>query len=482
MSTIPADPSMVLGQVVYPDKLKTLQEIGAILEPQKDAREKLNSLMLSNYNLKSVMSELVNMGMSVGPLQKEIDSLKKKTAKAALDLAQKTIDCQTKVAEKKVEKKQSTISYSVESPFDMSQVQVQGKEFAMDSVNFDVQFFRNEENSDKSTSEQISKYIQDTLTGWNQNGSSQGMAHDSEKAVSKQVKEHKIEGTMVIVANCTHKKANFLTGPLDAQRTLDAWNSLYPDDYLQANPASMAKAALATSSGENAIQVLSGATYGSTFVGLVHILEKESSADPKGSGGEIPENVKNAIKNKVNQELMIQDMTGKFGVSDDFAESVKDITSSASINAHCSLICQGCIPDIQVHEHTQVLKQLQPSTNDVMAQIMAIRDSSNDVGGGGGTEGMQAKLGAQFMEMAKSSTEAAAKVEPRKMRVLDMDTLLDAFANYLSFARGGTGGDGPGGGIPINFYLKRIDKATVAKTYIKAFYASGLDKKEEKKE
>mmetsp|Transcript_10150 Transcript_10150/g.14902 ORF Transcript_10150/g.14902 Transcript_10150/m.14902 type:complete len:503 (+) Transcript_10150:117-1625(+) len=486
MSSIPADPSMVLGQIVNQKKLQTLKELGKILEPQQDAREKLNSLMLANYNLKELYHELGNMGASetiqpiLADMKKKMDKLKEDTAHAAVDLANKTISCQTAAAAKRTEKTgESTISDAPESPFDMNSIRVTSKPFATDSINFDVQYFSNEKTTDVSSA--VSQFVSDTL-GKNQTGT-QKAAGDAKKAVEGQYSYHKIEGTMVIVASCTHKKMNVVEGNLDAQKTLNAWNKLFPDDYLTTSPRDIFEAAKAKPSGDkkNTFRVLTGATYSSTFVGFVHILQEDESdssqgsAAGKGSQKQDAKQLQNALKEKINQELMLQDLIGGFGVSDDFLADAKALTSSSKITSHCSMICQGAIPNIGTKDYTSVMKSMQPNTADLIAKQQAIAAAASS-NGTSGTEGNRAQKGQEVLNLEKQHIEAsfsALQQNNKTRKIMDMESLLDAFTDYLTIARGSDGDNQAGGGIPVNFYMKEIDKALVANTYVSQFYPDG---------
>jgi len=470
---MPADPSMSLGAIVNPRKLETLKELGKILEPQQLAREKLNVLLLASYNMNGLYVEMASMEMPQETLQElktQIDELKKKIAEVAVEMATITIKCQTDAAAKKMEQSaKSGFEVELESPYNMGNIGIKAVPHAMDSVNFDVQYFRNEETTD--TSDSIASYVAGTLSGWGK-GYGGKIVGDSQKATKTQNSAHKTEGTMVIIANCTHKKMNMITSHLDARRTLNAWNQLFPEDYLRSNLSDMMKAATAKpKKGEDnkSFSVISGASYGSTFVGLVHILETEESKSEestKSGSAQIPAGeLKEALKTAIGQDMMLQNMTGGFGVSSSFAESTKSLTSSSKIYAHCSLICQGIIPSITRNNHTSSLKAMQPNTNEIMVKLNAVR----------GDGGPVSAIGQQFMSLEKKFLEASLSGGSSKkesiQKVMDVDTLLDSFCDYLSKA--GSEGSDKGGGIPLNFSLKHIDKATVAKTYISQFYSDG---------
>ena len=85
-STIPYDPSLVLGNLIALDKITKLQAIAAAQKPADLAQDSLNSLILNKRKLDMTFQEMVNMGVDVKDLQdfqKTIDSLKTDISKHA---------------------------------------------------------------------------------------------------------------------------------------------------------------------------------------------------------------------------------------------------------------------------------------------------------------------------------------------------------------------------------------------------------------
>lgn len=488
--SIPADPSMVLGQIVSLEKLESLKKLAEILAPENSARDKLNALLLANYNLKALLMELTNLECdeaTLNSVQAKMNELKKKTGKAAIELATKSITCQEAAAAHREKSKSSMIASAPESPYDMATLQVEGKPVAMDSINFDVQYFRTEEDS-VGHSIKVAKFISQSLegkadSGTGSNQSAKDLSGQAEKATSEQTKNHKLEGTLVIVCTCTHKMANFVKGSMDAARAVEAWNQLFPDSQFRTDPISLLK--YANTKGNKAFHVLTGATYGSSFVGLAHFLEevgdpnKKKGAGGGGDGGEAGKLMAKTLKQEATRELMLQELSGKFGVSDEFASTTRNMVNRSTISCHCSLICMGAVPDISPSTvQTFAMSQTGSTSAEIMTKLNAINQGGKDPGGDG-QEGAAAQLGQQFLEIEKAQMQASVDAmkgsgTPATIKVLDLDSLLTCFSNYITIVSGKDGASTTGGGAPINFYTRKIDKKAIAKAYIAQFYPNGF--------
>lgn len=67
---------------------------------------------------------------------------------------------------------------------------------------------------------------------------------------------------------------------IDVDKAIHVWNAMYRDDAIMTDdPASIIKIARnAQTENEKAMTIVSGATYGSSFVGMVHILNNTRTA------------------------------------------------------------------------------------------------------------------------------------------------------------------------------------------------------------
>ena len=85
-STIPFDPSLVLGNIADPGKIEALQKVAEAKRPIDLAQDDLNSLIATERSLAITLQELINMQVDTKSLTKfttQIDKVKKDLATQA---------------------------------------------------------------------------------------------------------------------------------------------------------------------------------------------------------------------------------------------------------------------------------------------------------------------------------------------------------------------------------------------------------------
>jgi len=73
-TSIPYDPSLVLGNVVHPEKMIVLENISALQAPVDAAEANLNSLITLKRSIDCTVRELLEMGTDTTELQQEGES------------------------------------------------------------------------------------------------------------------------------------------------------------------------------------------------------------------------------------------------------------------------------------------------------------------------------------------------------------------------------------------------------------------------
>jgi len=480
MSTIPFDPSLTLGNLVHLEKIAQLMQLAELEKPQKLAEQKLNNLTLSNYKMKMVALEMENMGIPKEDqrgLLVEIEKLKKSMVEAAVQLVTTTIMSQTNVNAMLDEHAQTTISVTPESPMDFGLSPVRNFPLSSDTMNFDVQYFRNEGNKEgtKAHASQVSSFVNGKFSSMNVGSGGLDMRSNVKETMQTQTTLHTIEGTIVIIAHCTHRASDIISPViLNYKKAVTAWNSTYPDDPLNRDATSMYHAALAPMKRvgeENALYLLSGCTRGSSFVGFVHILQTENTSETQSSAA-----LAGKMSAMISRDMALQRMTGGFGASTSLGANLKNLLSTSKIENHCSLITQGIMPNIAARDMMTIVKTLKPDPKDIMEQLGAIQSSGVanmnakvDLASAG--EG--AKTGEQFMQLnskfASSTVSQVENLNRESNKVIDTNSMMNAFTDYLNKAAEGKCG------IPINFYIKRIPKREVAACYIQRCYPNGAE-------
>lgn len=485
MTTIPYDPGLVLGNIIQPERIENLMAIADKQKPQIAANETLKNLLRSTYKLRLIYQMMINQKVDIDTLDElhqELETLKDETAEAAVELATATITAENEIFELKKSQGQTTITKNIESPIDYYISSIKQFELSFDSLNFDVQFFRKEEVDDSSNAHAsaISGYAaqsQQSWGGYSQDSAFCGSYHST--AVS-QSQNHDIEGTIVITANCTHKMADvFAPLVLDPRKTMEAWNYTFEDDFLDSDPRSVFEAAMETEEGSgengneiNKLSLLSGVTKGSSFVGYVHILRRERTQSTQRASSTAA-----AVRSSIRASLWVDQLTGGSSATKSSAKTAASMLSNSSVENQVNLIVQGCLPSIVANDVPSTVKRLKPSPEAIMSQLQAISGASNDsVNKSPAASASDARTGAQFAtlnnEHQTRTIEKVEEVNTEHNKVIDCASMMQAFTDYVQKCHDGQCG------IPINFYIKQLTKADVAKCYIRRFYPNGASSAE----
>jgi len=540
-TTIPYDPSLILGQVVEMERIDDLMKIAALQKPLEVVHEKLNNLLETIYRLKSVENEMKSIGVdekSMNEFKKEIDNLENTLVGAAVEYGTTATSVYQSVEAEVDSQSQKTISYSIESPLDYGKSEVTQFPLSFDSLEFDVQYVRNEKERQTSegsggqsnsnttdvsevrtaTQHQGTKQVTETrsrevahqhttTTGswwWKKtntyttfsnenydvtvtvpytyetyktNRTTTDTANNTVNSILKQYQNHDIEGTIVISAKATHKNADIISPfKLDPLKAVTAWNYTYPDDLIDTKPENIMKAALENykehPSKKKTLDIISGCTKASSFVGFVHLLHGERTESSQSTSSKVDK-----IKESMEYDLCHTANKGGFGNSKSMQKTAKSLNSSSFISTHANIVCHGIIPSIVVNDVKTSVKQMAPDPQKIMDQQEAIAGASGgggDSGEGGDveetTEG--GKKGAQFKalnsEFMKNTVTNLTDTQSEANKVIDTNSMMAAFEDFVAKAMEG------GCGIPTNFYIKHLTKNDIAKSYIRKFYPNGL--------
>ncbi|SDN12076.1 hypothetical protein [Kriegella aquimaris] len=479
-STIPFDPSLVLGMVVAPNKIKDLEAIANLQEPVDGARNKVNALLRQKLSLDMTARELISLGAGEEQLKsfnENISTIMEEVIKASGELSTAVIASENAIASLRAEQGQKQIGSQVQSPLDFDASQLKKLPISSDSMNMDVQYYRYSSNEQKSgsTANSISTFVGTKVSSflgptW---GASAGASAHS--AVTSATKNRNIVGTVVICANCTQKNAQvFSPIVLDIEGAIDNYVSYSGKTWEGAeDPAEMLKKAsvpLTADDQANGMPVLIGATYGSSFVGFVHFEQIEKTQTSQSARSAATQ-----ASGSIEEGLFLAKMEGSFGVDAETARTAKAMMSSSDIQSHCSVITMGLIPSIKSSNIKSVVEALKGTPQEHMAQLAATQDASNN-----GIKSMaslagQSKKGQSVEKMnteyIKGSVDAVANVDTQANKVIDMNSLMTAIDDFVKMAAKGDGG------VPINFYLKHISERTIAVQWMQKYYPEMLHEK-----
>lgn len=469
-STIPFDPGLVLGNIVDPKKIDQLKKIAELQKPVDDAQLKLNALILSKHSLDMTLQEMINMNVGQEDLDNlagEINNLKSKMAQSAVDLAKATTKAQADIAEARDSAEQTQITENVESPIDYNKSAIKKLQLSSDSIIMDAQYFRYESNKESSGahSSAIASYVSSQCSGFLSPTYGVQVGASTKSAMESQHSNHKIEGTLVITANCTHKVSDvFAPFVLDPEKGIRAWNVYNPDKKIDtANKASMQKMITGKDSDTASMSILSGATYGSSFVGLVHILKDEQSDSSQSSSS-----IAGSMSASIEENLWLSNYSGKFGLDSSFADNIKSLLSTSNLQSHASLITMGLIPSIVSNKIATTVQNLKPDPKDVMSQLAAIQGASDTEVNTMGADAEKARAGESFMQLNNSYVtnvvSSLGSYDNANNKVIDTNSMMTAFEDYVQKAIAGDCG------VPINFFLKPITSRQLAEAWLNKFY------------
>lgn len=464
-STIPFDPSIVLGNIVDPMKLDQLNRIAEKQAPIDAAENNMNSLIAFKRSIDMTISELANMSIDTSELSQQSAEIKEEILQAAKEYAQAKLQGKKDIQQIQTE---PIVNASWESPLDYNRTAIKRMPLSSDSMNMNVQYFSFDQNSQDSKTQ--SKSIQDFISSefkFLGDDFSEQASKAAASQINSQYSRHDISGTLVIAVSCTHKDAALLAPcVIDVDKAIRVWNRMYKDDPLKTNdPVNMMNTAReAGTEKEQAMTIVSGATYGSSFVGMVHILNTQSTMSSERVNA-ITESIQSQLKVK----SWLANFTGGVGLSEQFAESVKSLLSMQEISTHCTLTTHGSIPSIKSNQVKMAVKEFtsfdgKSAMDDLAGLQNAIATDKDSVD----ASAESARLGNQMVALKNAHVNGVLsslnEIDDGNNKIIDVNSMMTALEDYIDKALGGEIG------MPINYYLKPITKSQLAQMWVDKYF------------
>ncbi|KAI1113059.1 hypothetical protein F5Y14DRAFT_462904 [Nemania sp. NC0429] len=466
-STIPYDPSLVLANVVDNKALDLIQKISEAAAPADAAQNNLNALIAMRRSLDMTRNELVNLGIDTNKCNEELTKLNDDILAASDEYVTQKIAAENAIKPLRSEIK--SVNAQAESPVDYTKTQIKSMPLASDSMNMDVQYFSMDSNLESADTyaSTIATFVA-ASTSWMGVKASKDMSHAAQKQVSSQAQKHSLSGTLVLSVSCTHKNASVLAPfVLNPDKAIGTWNSIFPDDSLDpTNRLEMMKCALDKESQGSAkrYSILSGMTFGSSFVGMVHVL---NSTDTKVS--ETMTSAAQSLQAQMDFGAWFEAQSGGFGVNSSIAADVKNLLSSQNVTTHVTLISMGVIPSMVASEvklGVQAFAKFDPKSS--MEAIAQLQNSTVQGEGSLKSSAQAARTGKQMVTMKgmeiKAALEGLAEIDDGHNKMLDINSMMSALDDYLKKAAEGTSG------VPLNYFLKDITKKDLAEAWVAKYY------------
>lgn len=472
-TTIPYSPSLVLGSIVEPAVMDNLLAISAAQTPIDAAQETLNSFISMKRSLEMTVQELINMGLDPKDLVKKVEEVGTDVDKAATAYATTRLEQELKL--QPLRAKMQIVNAGVESPIDYNRTLIKTLPLAADSLKLDAQFFTFDNNveNDTDTLSNIKSYVS-TATSFLGQSASFDMAKSATDQVAKQRQMHKISGTLVLTATCTHKEAQVLAPfCLDVDKAIRVWNQLFPgakDKIRMDESTVMQVAEQEGTTAEKSFNIISGSTLGSSFVGMVHVLNTQNTTTSQDDDSR-SSNLN--LKGQLDLGAAIASLKGGFGVDKNFAKDVKNLLSTQNINSHVSLITAGYIPTIQSNEVALGVKQFANfDPSDMMTSLAKLSDFTSADRTSVQQAATAARTKGEFVALKTATIESVmtslSALDDGKNSMLDITSMVVAFEDYVKTASAATPEDSIG--VPINFFLKPITRTQLTEMWVSKYY------------
>ena len=464
--SIPYDPSLELANIVPADTLTTLLNIAKEQAPVNAAQEALNRAILTVRSLEMTMSEMTNMKIDTTDVEQSLQKAQENVQTAAKELITAQLAAWPKINDLK--KTLTGMSEAIESPVDYNKTMIKKMPLSADSLTMDAQYFSHDEEKQGASNSitSISSFVSAATSFLGDKISGEATAA-AKKQVSEQIEHHNIEGTLVITAGCTHKQAAVLAPfVIDVDKGIRVWNYLFPDDMIKTNSReSMQKIAEQQQTKDaKSFNILSGASYGSSFVGMVHVLRTSDT-----SSSQKMESAAASLRGQMEVGSWFESMEGGFGVNSSFANDAKKLLSAQDISSHISLISMGSIPSITSTEvQLGVEKFADFDAAKMMDQLAALQTATDAAQSTVSQEAQKARTGQTMTAIQGAQTKSVMAglqaVDDGKNKMLDINSLMTAFEDYVQKAISGDVG------VPVTYYLKPITASQLAQMWVAKYF------------
>lgn len=410
-------------------------------------------------------TEISQLGNATTDIDKSLDALNTDIGTAAGDYCSKKANAEGKIIDLRAQIQ--SVHSQAENPVDFVNTAIKQLPLSSDTMNMDVQYFSNNSNQQDSASfaSSISSFVSASTKARGAGRASMQMGAAAQQQVSSQVQQHNIVGTLVLSVSCTHKAASVLA-PLviNVDKGIKAWNHLYPGDKMDALDAQAMNKILEQPEGEDRFTIISGMTYGSSFVGMVHLL---NTTDTKAS--EAAMSAASNIQAQMQIGTLISGYSGGFGVDSSIGSDVKKLLSTQNITAHVTLISMGAIPSMVANDVQLAVKsfsQFDPAS--AMATVATIKNATAADHNSANASAEKARTGESMVALKTSDMKAALsaleEIQDGKNKIIDINSMMTALDDYLKKAASGECG------TPINYYLQDIYKEQLAEMWVSKYF------------
>jgi len=211
--------------------------------------------------------------------------------------------------------------------------------------------------------------------------------------------------------------------------------------------------------------ILTGVTYGSSFVGMVnfHNIESSSSTQKTTKKGM---NISQNVQAKAEALKWYASFCGTFGLDSSSAEEIKSLMSENEISSHVTLMTQGIIPSIKSNDVMTSVKKFADFGSAEGIEKLAKLASKNsaapeDLDGQGEEARKDGQMGGIKRTTIEAVLSATASTDKVSNKVLDMNSMMTALDDYVQNTREAKGG------VPVNFFVTTLRKTDVVAYWLR---------------
>ena len=474
-TSIPYHPSLVLANVVPNDTLSRMEEISGLQSPIDNAETELNSAIMTMESLQMSTAELATLSIETSSLTGATLAAQTAVLSAAQNLALTRIKNAPAIAA--CSNGLSAVTESIESPVDYNKTAIKKMPIGFDSLKFNAQYFsfdeedqeaNNSMNSIKGFISSSVKVLGDSYAG--------EVTHSSQQQIATNRENHDVEGTLIITATCTHQDARLLAPfVLDVDKGIRVWNEYFSTGLSgdntaggksgtfinmndSANVAKIAQQQDSTSAAT--MNILSGCSMGSSFVGMVHVLRQEGT-----SSTQTMRSVASSLQGQMEVGSWFADAKGGFGVESTFADDAKKLLSTQNIQSHVSLVVMGVIPSIKSNAVEIGVKQFAKFDPDaMMGKLATLATDTQSSQESVSESAAAARTGGKMIELRgaeiSSVMSSLNKVDDGANQMLDINSMMISMEDYIGKAIAGDIG------VPLTYYLKPITASQLAQMWV----------------
>jgi hypothetical protein len=451
--------AMALGDLADARALDLLHQVHTHQTKIDAARDRLNSRMALKRSLAMTVNELVELGVDATTFQEELRGLDASITASATDYLTARVEHEKRIQE--LEEKLSELEPpdGLESPIDFGASELKQLPLSSESLKLDSQFFTFGEQAQNDTMANIERFIRSSTKPLGNQG--EEMARTVTAQVDKQLQHHGISGTLILTASCTHRLVDvFEPLVIDPDKAITAWNARCgAEDRIDTERLRLPSRERATAAdgAPASLPLIVGASYGSSFVGMVHVLRSESART-----GDI-DAWKTRLESRLRVGGWLQAATGGFGVGEGALKEVKALLADQSISAHVGVVVMGALPSIAANSVATGMSLLAEVDNREEKAIRGLAASGEGSESTVASEAEKAVASARLMNMQQAKMSsllgALSKIDREGNKMLDINSLLHAFEDYIRAISGAS----PSRivGVPIHWRVKKLTKADI---------------------